>query len=160
MVATLQYWLRSLVTERGEYSALNPTSPAVGQRILRISTTFSGFDVVAPDKQVTREMCRSILTSSLKNAGKLVIAAEDYGGDGSCRCFGVEPVGPTLGAGINGIRVVQGLVASLGYVVYPNRNGGATTGGSICGAPLVARAVTVHTVRAPVNRESVPLQFH
>lgn len=121
--------------KEGEYSRVeSPTSPAVWAKDITDLTTFSGFDVVSPDGSSANVSSIGLIA---ENAGKLVIAAAKItAGQGVAGASGVEPVGPTLGAGINGNPGRARRVAKPGDpVVYPNRNGGATAGGSICGAP-------------------------
>lgn len=119
--------------EQGAYSRVEaPTSPAVRAKDIVDATTFSGFDVVAPNGSAADASSIGLVAD---NAGKLVVASSKItagaGIDGSA---GVEPAAPVPGSNVDG---KPGRAMSRDFVGQPmgipNRNPGGNGGTSQCG---------------------------
>lgn len=115
----------------GEYSRVEaPTSPAVRAKDVTDATTFSGFDVVAPDGTAADASSIGLVAD---NAGKLIVAASKItAGKGADGAAGVEPAAPAAGSGIDG-KAGSGGATHATMPTYPMRTTPGTAGASTCG---------------------------
>lgn len=108
----------------------SPTSPAIRAKDITDATTFSGFDVVAPDGSAASASSIGLIAD---NAVKLVVAdSKITAGKGADGAPGVEPAAPVPGPNVDGKAGSGGAVYAT-VPTYPMRTTAGAVGASTCG---------------------------
>lgn len=142
--------------EDGAYSRVeSPSSPAVRAKDITSATTFSGFDVLAPDATAANASSIGLVAD---NAGKLVVVASKItAGKGADGVHGVEPAARMPGPNIDGKPGTGGSSRSS-VDSKPQRTPFGSGGTSACGGGSGGNGATGANATCKCGFSGTPLR--